>query len=60
MSPDADKINYRILGFLGKFIELNTVMWTTNAGLIESHTWDSRPSAWPWLRRGINFWYYRN
>jgi dolichyl-phosphate-mannose-protein mannosyltransferase len=31
-------------------------MWRTNAGLVESHAWDSRPGAWPLLRRGINFW----
>jgi dolichyl-phosphate-mannose-protein mannosyltransferase len=29
-------------------------MWKTNAGLTESHAWDSRPSSWPVLRRGIN------
>lgn len=31
-------------------------MWKTNAGLVESHAWDSRPESWPILRRGINFW----
>jgi dolichyl-phosphate-mannose-protein mannosyltransferase len=54
---DSPKANYRIPGFFGKFLELNKVMWVTNADLTESHTWDSRPSEWPWLRRGINFWY---
>ncbi|CAI4218265.1 unnamed protein product [Parascedosporium putredinis] len=43
-------------GFLGKFIELHKVMWRTNAGLTDSHAWDSRPESWPILRRGINFW----
>ena len=57
MSPDSEKVNYRVLGFFKKFWELNEVMWTTNAGLVESHAWDSRPSEWPWLRRGISFWY---
>ena len=57
MDPQAEKVNYRIPGFFAKFWELNKVMWDTNAGLVESHTWDSRPSEWPWLRRGINFWY---
>lgn len=28
-------------------------MWTTNAGLTDRHTYDSRPDAWPRLRRGI-------
>jgi len=56
MSPESEKVNYRIPGFLSKFWELNKVMWKTNAGLVESHAWDSRPQDWPWLRRGINFW----
>ncbi|KAG6106748.1 hypothetical protein E4U13_007317 [Claviceps humidiphila] len=55
-SDATEKVNYRNPGFLGKFLELHRVMWTTNAGLTESHAWDSRPQAWPILRRGINFW----
>ena len=55
-SPDGPRITYSHPGFLGKFWELNKVMWRTNAGLVESHNWDSRPSAWPLLKRGINFW----
>lgn len=53
---DAETVNYRDPGFIGKFWELNKVMWATNAGLTESHAWDSRPPSWPILRRGINFW----
>lgn len=56
LGVDAEKVNYRKPGFLGKFWELQKVMWTTNAGLVDSHAWDSRPSSWPVLRRGINFW----
>ena len=56
LGEDAEKVNYRNPGFLGKFWELQQVMWTTNAGLVESHAWDSRPPSWPILRRGINFW----
>ncbi|KAI0075395.1 glycosyltransferase family 39 protein [Panus rudis PR-1116 ss-1] len=54
--PDAPKVNYKRPGFFAKFFELQRVMWTTNAGLTDRHTFDSRPSAWPRLRRGINFW----
>ncbi|KAF2452440.1 glycosyltransferase family 39 protein [Lineolata rhizophorae] len=55
--PDtAEKVNYRRPGFLAKFWELQKVMWRTNAGLVESHAWDSRPPSWPVLKRGINFW----
>ena len=56
LGEEAEKVNYRNPGFLGKFWELQRVMWTTNAGLVESHAWDSRPPSWPILRRGINFW----
>lgn len=53
---DAPLVNYKKPGFLGKFLELNKVMWTTNAGLTDSHPYDSRPSSWPILKRGISFW----
>ncbi|KAF2839036.1 glycosyltransferase family 39 protein [Patellaria atrata CBS 101060] len=56
LKEDAEKVNYRNPGFFGKFWELQKVMWKTNAGLVESHAWDSRPPSWPVLRRGINFW----
>jgi len=56
IGADAEKVNYKRPGFFGKFWELQKVMWTTNAGLVESHAWDSRPPSWPVLRRGINFW----
>ncbi|KIX06467.1 uncharacterized protein Z518_04443 [Rhinocladiella mackenziei CBS 650.93] len=56
LGDDSEKVNYRNPGFLGKFWELQKVMWRTNAGLVESHAWDSRPGSWPILRRGINFW----
>lgn len=50
---DAEKVNYRRPGFLRKFLELQQVMWTTNAGLTDRHAFDSRPQSWPYLRRGI-------
>ncbi|KAI0092678.1 glycosyltransferase family 39 protein [Irpex rosettiformis] len=56
MPADAPKANYKRPGFIAKFLELQQVMWTTNAGLTERHAFDSRPDAWPRLRRGINFW----
>jgi len=56
LGDDAEMVNYDRLGFFGKFWELQKVMWKTNAGLVESHAWDSRPPSWPVLLRGINFW----
>lgn len=49
-------VNYKRPGFLKRFLELNKVMWTTNAGLTDSHPYESRPFSWPALKRGINFW----
>ncbi|KAF2146387.1 glycosyltransferase family 39 protein [Aplosporella prunicola CBS 121167] len=53
---ETEKVNYKNPGFFGKFWELQKIMWKTNAGLTESHAWDSRPPSWPILQRGINFW----
>lgn len=50
---DAEKVNYQKPSFFEKFFELQAVMWRTNAGLTERHAYDSRPSSWPVLRRGI-------
>ncbi|KAI5301748.1 hypothetical protein KEM56_001392 [Ascosphaera pollenicola] len=56
LGPDVEKVNYKLPGFFSKFWELHKVMWKTNAGLVESHSWESRPSSWPTMLRGINFW----
>ncbi|KAL5604394.1 hypothetical protein BROUX41_002366 [Berkeleyomyces rouxiae] len=56
LGEDSEKVNYEHPGFFGKFWELHQVMWKTNAGLTDSHAWDSRPPSWPLLSRGINFW----
>ncbi|CAA9965679.1 dolichyl-phosphate-mannose-protein mannosyltransferase 1 [Pyrenophora teres f. maculata] len=56
VDSEVERVNYRNPGFFGKFWELQKVMWKTNAGLTESHAWDSRPPSWPILHRGINFW----
>ncbi|EIW66678.1 dolichyl-phosphate-mannose-protein mannosyltransferase [Tremella mesenterica] len=56
LPPDAEMVNYVRPSFFEKFFELQAVMWQTNAGLTERHAYDSRPSSWPVLRRGINFW----
>lgn len=44
--PDTERVNYRIPGFMSKFIELNKVMWDVNKGLTASHPYDSRPEVW--------------
>ncbi|CDH50297.1 glycosyltransferase family 39 protein [Lichtheimia corymbifera JMRC:FSU:9682] len=56
LPDDTRMVNYLVPGFWGKFIELHKVMWKVNEGLTQSHPYQSRPSAWPMLRRGISFW----
>jgi dolichyl-phosphate-mannose--protein O-mannosyl transferase len=53
VGPASETVNYHKPGFLSKFLELQGVMWQTNQGLTDRHAYDSRPSAWPLLRRGI-------
>lgn len=53
---DVEMVNYRPMGFLEKFFELQQVMWSVNNGLLERHAYDSRPLSWPFFLRGINFW----
>ncbi|ORZ00590.1 glycosyltransferase family 39 protein [Syncephalastrum racemosum] len=50
------QVNYRRMTFYRRFIELHQVMWKINAGLTESHPFESRPHSWPTLRSGISFW----
>jgi dolichyl-phosphate-mannose-protein mannosyltransferase len=58
--PAADDSTARIQlpmkGFWGKFLELNKLMWDSNAGLSADHPFGSRPPIWPFLSRGIGFW----
>ncbi|ORX88851.1 PMT-domain-containing protein [Basidiobolus meristosporus CBS 931.73] len=56
LPEDAPRVNYRTPGFFKKFWELQKRMWTINNGLTDSHPFDSRPSAWPLINRGISFW----
>ncbi|KAI9028231.1 Dolichyl-phosphate-mannose-protein mannosyltransferase-domain-containing protein [Phycomyces nitens] len=45
LPEDTEKVNYNRPGFIGKFLELNKVMWDTNKGLTASHPYDSRPEV---------------
>lgn len=54
--PHSKRANYPMPSFLAKFVELQKVMWTTNAGLTARHVYQSRPGQWPLLRRGVNYW----
>ena len=42
--------------FLAKFLELQSLMISHNAGLTKSHPYQSSPISWPFSIRGISFW----
>ncbi|CAG8542405.1 6449_t:CDS:2 [Acaulospora colombiana] len=56
LPEDTEMVNYKKPGFIKKFWELNKVMWNTNKGLTDSHPYESRPTDWVLLNRGISFW----
>jgi len=45
------------LNLFGKFIELNEVMFSANAGLKATHSYGSKWYSWPVLYRPIYYWY---
>ncbi|KAI5949320.1 PMT1 [Candida jiufengensis] len=49
-------VNYPKLSFWSKFIESHQKMWKINSGLTDHHHWQSNPTEWPLLLRGINYW----
>ncbi|CAK7909230.1 dolichyl-phosphate-mannose--protein mannosyltransferase 1 [[Candida] anglica] len=49
-------VNYPTLSLWDKFTESHKRMWQINQGLTEHHTWQSHPTEWPLLMRGINYW----
>ncbi len=44
------------LSFFSKFWELQSAMIRHNAGLTKPHPYQSGPTTWPTLHRGISFW----
>lgn len=51
-----ETISYPKLNFWGKFLETNKKMWSINNGFTESHVYQSDPTTWPLLTRGISYW----
>ncbi|KAL6450441.1 PMT1 Dolichyl-phosphate-mannose--protein mannosyltransferase 1 [Candida maltosa Xu316] len=52
----AKIINYPKLSLWQKIVESHRRMWKINQGLTSHHHWQSSPSEWPFLLRGINYW----
>lgn len=53
-------ISYPKLSVWDKFVESHKRMWKINQGLTEHHNWQSNPTDWPLLLRGINYWVKNN
>jgi dolichyl-phosphate-mannose-protein mannosyltransferase len=44
------------IGFIGKFTELNKVMFTANSGMTATHPNSSKWYTWPFMHRTIFYW----
>ncbi|KAI9012737.1 Dolichyl-phosphate-mannose-protein mannosyltransferase-domain-containing protein [Gaertneriomyces semiglobifer] len=53
---EKDTTKVRKMSFLEKFLELQGLMLSHNAGLTKPHPYSSAPIAWPFVLRGISFW----
>lgn len=53
---NTEYVNYPKLSLWDKFVESHKTMWKINQGLTEYHNWQSSPTDWPLLLRGINYW----
>lgn len=53
---EREYINYPTPSLMQKLVEIHKRMWKINQGLTEHHHWQSDPSSWPVLLRGINYW----
>lgn len=54
--PKVERVSYPKFGFWEKFVESNIKMWKVNNGFTESHVYQSDPTTWPFLTRGIAYW----
>ncbi|PCK08527.1 MAG: hypothetical protein COA42_08850 [Alteromonadaceae bacterium] len=52
-----DYTEFTAPGFIGKFLELNRVMYTTNQGLGKSHPDASPWYSWPLMTKPLYYWY---
>lgn len=51
-----ERLSYNASTFWQKLWESHKVMWHVNKNLKEPHIYESQPTTWPFLLRGINYW----
>jgi dolichyl-phosphate-mannose-protein mannosyltransferase len=56
LPADAERISYKTPSFWDKLVESHKTMWRINSNLNSPHAWESVPTTWPFLLRGINYW----
>lgn len=56
LPEDAERLSYTPSSFFQKLVESHQRMWKVNKNLVESHIYESLPSSWPLLLRGIGYW----
>ncbi|QLQ78040.1 hypothetical protein HG537_0A02870 [Torulaspora globosa] len=56
LPKEAERISYKPSSFFQKLMESHEKMWKINKNLVESHVYESLPSSWPFLLRGIGYW----
>ncbi|CAI5204221.1 ANL_HP_G0146510.mRNA.1.CDS.1 [Saccharomyces cerevisiae] len=56
LPEDTKRISYKPASFISKFIESHKKMWHINKNLVEPHVYESQPTSWPFLLRGISYW----
>ncbi|GAV46747.1 hypothetical protein ZYGR_0A03420 [Zygosaccharomyces rouxii] len=62
LPEDTEIISYKPSSFWQKLVEYHEKMWHINNNLVDSHVYESMPSSWPFLMRGIGYWsqHYRH
>ncbi|KAI8807712.1 Dolichyl-phosphate-mannose-protein mannosyltransferase-domain-containing protein [Cladochytrium replicatum] len=56
IGEEPEKRDDKKLSFVQKFLELQGLMISHNAGLTKPHPYSSTPITWPFVLRGISFW----
>ncbi|GCE98195.1 dolichyl-phosphate-mannose--protein mannosyltransferase 1 [Zygosaccharomyces mellis] len=56
LPEDTEIISYKPSSFWQKLVEYHQKMWHINNNLVDSHVYESMPSSWPFLLRGIGYW----
>ncbi|CDH15594.1 probable Dolichyl-phosphate-mannose--protein mannosyltransferase 1 [Zygosaccharomyces bailii] len=60
LPKDTELISYKPSNFWQKLVEYHQKMWHINKNLVDSHVYESLPTSWPFMLRGIGYWSQEN